>query len=123
MKSLGSISICVFCALDKRIKLFPLSVRILLMKDLDDHKDSTLLSSSSFFLYHVFIYRISPLLSSPPAPGRLQHQMSSCQRQSKSDKHAGWTSEENLAACSSAISARESSYKKHLLHFVLSMML
>lgn len=62
-------------------------------------------------------------LSSPPAPGRLQHQMSSCQRQSKSDKHAGRTSEENLAACSSAISARESSYKKHLLHFVLSMML
>lgn len=65
----------------------------------------------------------SPLLSSPPASGRLQHQMSSCQRQSKSDKHVGWTSEENLAACSSAVSARESSYKKHLLHFVLSMML
>lgn len=62
-------------------------------------------------------------LSSPQTPGCLQHQMSSCQRQSKSDKHAGWTSEENLAACSSAISAWESSYKKHLLHFVLSMML
>lgn len=41
----------------------------------------------------------------------------------ESDKHAGWTSEENLAAHSSAISAWESSYKKHLLHFVLSMML
>lgn len=76
-----------------------------------------------FFSYHLFIYRISPFPSSSSAPGRLQHQMSSCQRQSKSDKHLGWTSEENLAACSSAISARESSYKKHLLHFVLSMML
>lgn len=41
----------------------------------------------------------------------------------ESDQHAGWTSEENLAAHSSAISAWESSYKKHLLHFVLSMML
>lgn len=39
------------------------------------------------------------------------------------DKHAAWTSEKNLATCSSAISAWESSYKKHLLHFVLSMML
>lgn len=62
-------------------------------------------------------------LCSPGAPGCLQHQMSSRQSQSKSGKHAGWTSEERPAACSSAISAWESSYKKHLLHFVLSMML
>lgn len=62
-------------------------------------------------------------LCSPRAPGCLQHQMSSCQRQSKSGKRAGRTSEERPAARSSAISARESSYKKHLLHFVLSMML
>lgn len=62
-------------------------------------------------------------LRSPWAPGCLQHQMSSCQRQSKSGKRAGRTSEERPAACSSAISAWESSYKKHLLHFVLSMML
>lgn len=62
-------------------------------------------------------------LCSSRAPGCLQHQMSSCQRQSKSGKRAGRTSEERPAACSSAISAWESSYKKHLLHFVLSMML
>lgn len=83
--------------------------------------DSTLLSYSSFF--STMCLYTGSLLSSPPAPGCLQHRMSSCQRQSKSDKHTGWTSEENLAPCSSAISARESSYKKHLLHFVLSMML
>lgn len=88
---------------------------------MNDSDDSILLSSSSV-LSITCLYRGS-LLSSPAAPGHLQHQMSSCQRQSKSDKHAGWTSEENLAACSSAISAWESSYKKHLLHFVLSMML
>lgn len=46
-----------------------------------------------------------------------------CQRQSKSGKRAGRTSEEHPAACSSAISAWESAYKKHLLHFVLSTML
>lgn len=62
-------------------------------------------------------------LLSPRAPGCLQHQMSSCQRQSKSGKRAGRTSAERPATCSSAISAWESSYKKHLLHFVLSMML
>lgn len=62
-------------------------------------------------------------LCSPQAPGCLQHQMSSYHRQSKSGKRAGRTSEEHPAACSSAISAWESSYKKHLLHFVLSMML
>lgn len=75
------------------------------------------------FFFSIMCLYTGSLLSSPTAPGCLQHQMSSCQRQSKSDKHTGWTSEENLAACSSAISARESSYKKHLLHFVLSMML
>lgn len=62
-------------------------------------------------------------LCSLRAPGCLQHQISSCQRQSKSGKRAGRTSEERPAVCSSAISAWESSYKKHLLHFVLSMML
>lgn len=72
--------------------------------------------------FTVLFYHVQDL-SSPPAPGCLQHQMSCCQRQSKSDKHTSWTSEENLTACSSAISAQESSYKKHLLHFVLSMML
>lgn len=61
--------------------------------------------------------------ASQPAPGPPQHQMSTSWSQSKSDKHVERTSEEYLAACSSAISARESSYKKHLLHFVLSMML
>lgn len=39
------------------------------------------------------------------------------------EKHDGRSSEENRAACSSAISAWESPYKKHLLHFVLSMVL
>lgn len=103
----------------KGLSVFLHSARDLLMKDLNEHSD--LLSSSSFL--SVMCLYTGSLLFSPAALGRLQHQMSSCQRQSKSDKHTDWTSEESLAACSSAISARESSYKKHLLHFVLSMML
>lgn len=39
------------------------------------------------------------------------------------EKHAGRTSEENRAVYSSAISAWELPYKKHLLHFVLNMVL
>lgn len=89
----------------------------MLIKDLGN----SILWSLFFFLFKTSVYIQD--LPSLRTPGCLQHQMSSCQRRSKSDKHAGWTSEENLAACSSAISAWESSYKKHLLHFVLSMML
>lgn len=89
----------------------------MLIKDLA----ASILWSLFFFLFKTSVYMWD--LPSPQTHGCLRHQMSCSQRRSKSDKHAGWTSEENLAACSSAISALESSYKKHLLHFVLSMML
>lgn len=61
-------------------------------------------------------------LVSLPTPGCLLPRTSSLQ-ETKWVRLTCRTSEENLAACSSAISAWESSYKKHLLHFVLSMML
>lgn len=116
-------NICISWYLTNGLMLFLLSAGNLLMKGFRWSQWLRFTVLLFCFSYHLFMYRISPVLYFSPARGRLQHQMSSCQRQSKSDKHVGWTSEENLAACASAISARESSYKKHLLHFVLSMML
>lgn len=129
MKSLRIMFICVSCYWTKGLTLFLLSAAESAYEGFGWSQWLCFTVLCLFLSYHVCAYSrlhtisSSPLLSSPPAPGRLQHQMSSCQRQSKSDKHVGRTSEENLAACSSAVSARESSYKKHLLHFVLSMML
>lgn len=74
----------------------------------------------SFLFKHVFVYRIRAL---PEPLGVFSIRCHPARDKVSQANVAGRTSEERPAACSSAISAWESSYKKHLLHFVLSMML